>query len=169
MVTKNTQKIGILADTHGSLPQGAYAALANCDYLVHAGDIGAQHVIDELETIAPVTAVLGNCDYPEYVTQTGSVATWAQFEKSGVCFLIAHKPKDLMATLRSKGILQSVASAPECVGIHGHTHRAHIQKTGRLTVLCPGSPTHPREGDKPSVAVVTVEDGSVKDTELIEL
>ena len=32
--------IGIISDTHGQLSEAAYAALADSDHIIHAGDIG---------------------------------------------------------------------------------------------------------------------------------
>ena len=58
--------IGVISDTHGSLHQRAYEALADCDYIIHAGDICNPGIIRELETLAPVYAVLGINDYNEY-------------------------------------------------------------------------------------------------------
>ena len=43
-------RIGIISDTHGSLDPRAYAALADCDHIIHAGDIGGPSVLCELET-----------------------------------------------------------------------------------------------------------------------
>ena len=40
----------------------ALAALQGVDAILHAGDIGGEHVIEALNEIAPVTFVLGNND-----------------------------------------------------------------------------------------------------------
>ena len=70
--------IGIISDTHGSLDPRAYAALFGVDLIIHAGDIGGPPVLNELETIAPVVAVLGNNDFPEYGSAVGSRARWSR-------------------------------------------------------------------------------------------
>ena len=44
--------IGVLSDTHGRLDADAFAALAECDRIIHAGDIGGSHILRELETLA---------------------------------------------------------------------------------------------------------------------
>ncbi len=54
----------VVADTH-SHPDprsGAVIASQKPDHILHAGDIGALRVLDELAEIAPVTAVRGNID-----------------------------------------------------------------------------------------------------------
>lgn len=55
------KRIGILSDTHGTLPQQVFSFFRDCDELWHAGDIG-YGVIDELRAWKPVRAVWGNCD-----------------------------------------------------------------------------------------------------------
>src|ERR1044071_9642876 len=62
--TRNTQhvKIALLSDTHGYLDPSLERIFAGVDHILHAGDIGPDSLIAELEGIAPVTAVLGNND-----------------------------------------------------------------------------------------------------------
>ncbi len=67
--------VGVLSDTHGRLPEDAYAELADCDFIIHAGDICGPGIMLELGGLAPVCAVLGNNDYPEYGESVGTVAT----------------------------------------------------------------------------------------------
>ena len=49
-------RIGILSDTHGTIPQQVYTFFAECDELWHAGDIGID-VLDKLREFKPVVAV----------------------------------------------------------------------------------------------------------------
>jgi putative phosphoesterase len=63
-------RVGVVSDTHvpdvlPGLPTSLRAALAGVDYIVHAGDLVALSVLDELEEVAPTAAVAGNCDAPE--------------------------------------------------------------------------------------------------------
>ncbi len=55
-------KIGVLSDTHNYLDPQIHTLFAGVDHILHAGDIGLPWIILELESIAPVTAVLGNND-----------------------------------------------------------------------------------------------------------
>jgi hypothetical protein len=55
--------IGAISDTHGLLRPQALAALAGCDRIIHAGDIGSPDVLARLGALAPVHAVRGNIDY----------------------------------------------------------------------------------------------------------
>ena len=54
--------IGILSDTHGYLHPKIFSFFEKCDEIWHAGDIGNGEIIDQLELIAPLRAVFGNCD-----------------------------------------------------------------------------------------------------------
>lgn len=54
--------IGILSDTHGYLHPNIFSFFEKCDEIWHAGDIGNSEILDQLELIAPVKAVFGNCD-----------------------------------------------------------------------------------------------------------
>ena len=58
-------RLALISDTHlperlDALPAGVFAALRGCDLLLHAGDVGALGVLDELASLAPVIAVRGN-------------------------------------------------------------------------------------------------------------
>src|SRR2546426_7796078 len=55
--------IGAISDTHGLLRPQALAALAGCDPIIHAGDVGSPDVLARLGTLAPVHAVRGNVDH----------------------------------------------------------------------------------------------------------
>ena len=62
-------KIGVISDTHNLVRPEVFNAFDGVDLIAHAGDIGDQDVLIELETLAPVKAVLGNNDWglpPKY-------------------------------------------------------------------------------------------------------
>jgi hypothetical protein len=58
-------KIGVVSDTHGFFDTRLEELLAGVDLILHAGDVGKQEVLDELQRIAPVRAVRGNVDPPQ--------------------------------------------------------------------------------------------------------
>ncbi|HJT18758.1 MAG TPA: metallophosphoesterase family protein, partial [Thermoanaerobaculia bacterium] len=55
-------RIGVISDTHGLIRPEALVALQGVDHILHAGDIGGEHVLDALREIAPLTFVRGNND-----------------------------------------------------------------------------------------------------------
>ncbi|HEX5411135.1 MAG TPA: metallophosphoesterase family protein, partial [Terriglobia bacterium] len=58
-------KIGLVSDTHGYLDPRLPELLAGVDSILHAGDVGAQAVLDGLERISGVHGVRGNVDGAE--------------------------------------------------------------------------------------------------------
>lgn len=159
----STTLVGILSDTHGRLPQTAFAALAECDHIIHAGDIGAPEIIRELETIAPVTAVRGNNDFDEYGSR---VQRAAHPVIAGVRFLVTHFPQDARIGWNGSKYLAPGDPIPQ-VCVHGHTHVPEII-TGKDAspaqyYLCPGSVTSPRGGSKHGILKLTIADTQVKE------
>ena len=141
----------------------AAAAMAECDHIIHAGDICDPGILAELRAYAPVTAVLGNNDYPEYGQDVGR---FAKPIIEGVRFLVAHYPNQVKISPFGSSAVAPGDPIPQ-VCIHGHTHVPCIQ-TGASArpadlLLCPGSTTRPRGGFPASVAKLVVEDGRVLD------
>ncbi len=158
-------KLGIISDTHGYIPTAVHDVFDGVDHVIHAGDIGGQHVLDELAIIAPVTAVYGNCDYfGDYLEAEET----AQVTLAGVRFYIAHKPSLVKEALRGIGDILPGQPLPH-ICIHGHTHVPKDEFWGAVRVVCPGSPVRPRDGSKPSVMVIDVHDGRVTKAELIAI
>ncbi len=56
-------RIGVLSDTHGLLRPEVALALTGVERILHLGDVGKISILDELNRIAPVTAIRGNVDY----------------------------------------------------------------------------------------------------------
>ena len=55
-------RIGLLSDTHGNLPASVADFFKGCRQIWHAGDIGSQLVLEDLQKLAEVKAVYGNID-----------------------------------------------------------------------------------------------------------
>ncbi len=149
-------KIGIISDTHGLLRPEAVEVLDGSDMIIHAGDIGDRHIINELEMIAPVAAVRGNMD-------SGG---WAHNFKMGeVVDINGH----LLYVVHDLGRLDlDPASANIKVIIYGHSHRPVIQEHKGILYINPGS-AGPRRFNLPvSVAVLHIE-GSKLRAEIIPL
>jgi putative phosphoesterase len=138
---------------------------AGCDHIFHAGDVGAASILDELEAIAPVTAVLGNCDRSDYGF---SLRPFVSLTLEGIRFFIIHKPFDAEEALRGRGAIAPGQPLPH-VCIHGHTHIPCNEFVGSVRVLCPGSPNRPRGGSAPSVLLLDAEKGELTRIEFVEL
>jgi len=151
---KDSIKIAVLSDTHGFLPQSVLALFesSSLDAIVHAGDIGPEHIIWQLELTAPVIVVRGNCDY---LPSLRSLPVAVKRKLGNTLLVLTHKPRNLSLALNKLG-RQDLAS-PFILGIHGHTHVPNLEQRNQgLMILCPGSPGEPRGGSKPTIAMVTL-------------
>lgn len=153
--------VGIISDTHGTLDVRAYASLADCSHIIHAGDICGPSILHELATLAPVVAVLGNNDYPEY---GGNVGRFARPVIDGVRFLVAHYPQDVRITHAGSSALAPGDPIPHVL-VHGHTHVPKLETGAEAwpanVLFCPGSASRPRGGFPRSIAKLHVEKGRV--------
>lgn len=154
--------VGVISDTHGRLDAGAYAALADCDHIIHAGDIGGMSIIRELETLAPVSAVLGNNDVPSDYPE--SIGRFVRPVIDGVRFLVSHYPRDVKINYAGSSALSPGDPIPE-VCIHGHTHAPKLE-WGKAAypahyLFNPGSATRPRAGAARTIGRIQIEDGQV--------
>lgn len=147
--------IGIISDTHGTIPPAAFAALDGVDRILHAGDVGPAELLAELEAVAPVTAVHGNMDGSEVRARLPAEAL---IEAGGKTLVLMHGdalPDQEPASFR--------AARPEAdVIVHGHTHRARVDRDGVPWVVNPGSAGDPRRGDRPSVAILRIDGGEMR-------
>ncbi len=138
-------RVGIVSDTHGVLPASAHRVLAGVDHVLHAGDVGDTRVIDQLETIAPVTAVAGNCEQG----RTRWLPHVADIELGGVRFLVGHIRADLVREV-------DPVVARVRVVVSGHTHRSRVERVGEVLFVNPGTAGQARGGGL-SCAIVTVD------------
>ena len=148
-------RVGIISDTHNRLDDSVHDAFSGVDRILHAGDIGTMSILYELEAIAPVTAVLGNCDSPSMMPGIPSIA---EIPIGGLRFRVVHDPRDL--NLGDKGI---------DVFVHGHTHVTRHDLVGGRTVINPGSATRPRGTSRKTVAIAEVSDGALQHVDFIEI
>lgn len=153
-------EIGLISDTHGMLRPEVHEALAGVSMILHAGDVGGDEILAELALIAPVQAVFGNCDAP---WQEG-LAAERIVDVEGVRIRVSHghelgrpRPEKLAATYPGFGVL-----------VYGHTHMQMIQRVADTLVVNPGAAGARRFDLAPSVARLTVHDGTA-DARLIEL
>ena len=149
-------RIGVISDTHGLLRVEALNALGGSDYIIHAGDIGAPEILEELAAIAPVTAVRGNVDR----------AAWAKklpvtelLEMGGVSIYVLHNLQELDLTPEA---------AEFRLVVSGHSHIPMQNMQNGVLYFNPGS-AGPRRFKLPvSVGRLLARDGRVEG-EIVEL
>ena len=122
-----TFRIGVISDTHGLLRPEAERCLAGVSHIIHAGDIGAQAVMDGLCRIAPVTAIRGNVDRGAWAERFPETRT---LRLAGRGFYVLHDLKELTIDPAELGV---------DVVVSGHSHRVRIETAGGVLYLNPGS------------------------------
>lgn len=153
--TPTPLRIGVIADTHGLFDQAILRHFKNVDHIIHAGDIGGRSVIQQLEAIAPVTAVSGNVDGynesgfpPETVIELAGhriavrhvVFEGGKVTKEGRAFLDREQPD---------------------ICVFGHTHQPKEEWFGKTLLFNPGS-AGPKRFTLPRViGVLTIGSGKV--------
>jgi putative phosphoesterase len=123
------------------------------ELILHAGDVGDDAVLDELELIAPVCAVVGNTDPPGNPRLAAAIDT----EIGGVRIHLSHG-HEVGAPTPAK----LVARYDAHVIVYGHTHRQLITNTAGHWVVNPGAAGQRRFDLLPSVARLTIRGGLVE-------
>jgi hypothetical protein len=145
--------VGVISDTHGHLRPEVAEAFAGVDLIIHAGDIGNHEVLKALRAIAPVHAVRGNMD-----------GGWAHGLPATEVVEIG---KVLMYVLHDVSFLKLDPAAADFVAvIHGHTHRAAVEKRKGALFLNPGSASP--YSSSGTVALLRIR-GTSLEPEIIEL
>ena len=141
--------VGVVSDTHGLVRPEAVEALRGSDVILHAGDVGGSHVLQELGELAPVIAVRGNVD-----------GGWARLlperrrlDLGGVPVLVLH----------DRALLGLDPAAERLrVVVFGHSHRPLAERHDGVLWFNPGS-AGPRRFRLPvSVGRLVIEDGRVR-------
>lgn len=137
--------IGILSDTHGSLDERVLSVFreAKVSHILHAGDIGPLSLLARLETLAPVTAVLGNNDYN---LSGAGISSRTRENIGGVRIEIIHDLK------------RTTFDGTKDVIVCGHTHRPInvVDPVSHTLIINPGSVSRPRVAEGPSVALLDI-------------
>ena len=174
-------KIGIISDTHGSVPawHKAMVRFAGADLILHAGDI-LYHpprigclpgydipVLVELLNASPIPLVLarGNCDAEVYeeLLKSPVLSPYAFVQFGGLRIVMNHGH-----TLTPESIRDLLTRYRADVFVTGHTHLPLIERIDGALHVNPGSPTHPKL-ERNGVLTPTVgliQDGKVAIVEL---
>ena len=142
-------RIGLISDTHGLLRPTAKTFLQACDYIVHGGDIGGLNILEELATLAPVTAVRGNNDKESWADSL-NLDELLQFED--VFIYVIHDLAELQIDPFAAGVQ---------VVVSGHSHAPLISERHGVLFVNPGSSGPCRFKLPISIAELVVEGRSV--------
>ncbi|HEY0156068.1 MAG TPA: metallophosphoesterase family protein [Thermoanaerobaculia bacterium] len=135
-------RIGVVSDTHGRVHPALADLFASVDAIVHAGDIGGEHVLESLRALAPLTSVDGNND-----DATGEEI--ARLKLGTLRILLTHiLPRPHTPAPR---VLESLRAEPADVVVFGHSHLPHNEVVAGVRYFNPAS-AGPRRFDLPIAA-----------------
>ena len=171
--------IGIVSDSHipyrmARWPDAVLIGLAECDLILHAGDVDDPGALLPLYDIAPVHAVRGNIHLQD-LSDGGSILPLAiELELMNRRFVLTHGhspgllgfgTKILSVAIQVLGwtdnsdLNQTIARRlvtryPTAdIIIFGHTHRAYIERIYNTLLINPGA-VCPTKGEEPTMALL---------------
>ncbi|MEA2175094.1 MAG: uncharacterized protein QOD00_2686 [Blastocatellia bacterium] len=123
--------IGVISDTHGKLDQKVLELFAGVRRIIHAGDIGDEELIWQLEAVAPVIAVRGNNDGDKMCFPNERMAVI-----EGRTFYVRHQfaTVEKMTAAQQRIIEQRM---PDVV-VFGHSHKAYSGEWRGTLLFNPG-------------------------------
>ncbi|HEY0072077.1 MAG TPA: metallophosphoesterase family protein [Chloroflexia bacterium] len=148
--------LGVLSDTHGTLHPRLLDLFrqAGVERILHAGDVGDERVLAELQEVAPTLAVKGNIDIRG---ATARLPEEVRFTVEGVDVYMTHiggKPEQWLPRLP--------VPRPG-VAICGHSHIALLKEHEGVLFLNPGAAgTRRRFGGGLAAALLRLEAGQPK-------
>lgn len=174
-------KIGVLSDTHGSLPylEKALDALSDCDILLHLGDVlyhgprndlpegyNPKAVIEIVNKLDNITIARGNCD-----ADVDQMVINHPIESPFV-----HKKIDNISVLMDHGYQESrediINKARELgvdILIQGHTHVKELSVDRDIIILNPGSTAIPKDGTHSVATIEILNDDNIEDEFELEI
>jgi len=155
MMTRQPFLIGVISDTHGKLDEQVMDLFAGVQRIIHAGDIGDEELIWQLEKIAPVIAVRGNNDN----------ATRMCFPNErlavlgGLTFFVRHQfaTVEKMNDAHRRIIEQRM---PDAV-IFGHSHQPYTGNWRGTLLFNPGSAGPKRFSLPRTVGLLKIDDDQI--------
>lgn len=142
-------RVGLISDTHGLLRPQAFDYLRGSAHIIHAGDIVDPATLEQLATLAPLTAVRGNNDHGPWAQALPEAIT---LTLGGVAIHIIHDLKELAIDPAAQGVRVVIA---------GHSHKPSCDERGGVLYVNPGAAGRRRFTLPVSVGELLIEDGQV--------
>lgn len=148
-------RIGVISDTHvphfKGIPEAVWQHFADVEHIIHAGDLSVLSILNELETIAPITAVQGNVETEEVMLQLPIKREIVV----GYCRIgIVHILGD--STTHVRLARQEFPNAR--VVVYGHSHIPYNQEHNGQLLFNPGSATDRRRQPRCSIGMLHIDD-----------
>lgn len=159
-------RVAVLSDTHlrdrGSrvLPPKAWDVVRGADVVLHAGDVVEPGLLDALGEVAPVHAVLGNNDH----ALAGVLPETLRLDLDGVRVAMIH---DGGPRAGREGRLHRRFPDADLV-VFGHSHVPwNAEGLDGQWLLNPGSPTERRGQPHRTIAILDLDAGAIRRSEIV--
>jgi putative phosphoesterase len=154
-------KVAVIADTHTRgqsrpVPAGAWPFLETADHILHAGDVVEPALLDELNSLAPLSVVMGNCD--AFDVRAWGAREDVTLELGGVEIAMVH---DSGAKDGRRARMRKRFPSARVV-VFGHSHLPVNDDDGDLLLFNPGSATWKRMAPYTSMGLLWIDDGKVE-------
>lgn len=150
--------VAVIADTHmprggRRLPDACIDRLRAAELILHAGDVVAAPVFEQLAALGPpVRAVHGNMDDATLLARLPETLV---VDVGGLEIGMTHDPGP-----RAGREERLAGRFPGCAAVvYGHTHEPQVSRAGEVWILNPGSPTERRRAPSHTMLVLDVVDG----------
>ena len=117
-------RLGVISDTHNVLKEEVLDYLKGCDYIIHAGDVCDEAIVNHLNTLAKTFVVRGNNDQGQWGSQ---LPEYLEIELDDILIYVVHDQKDIPKQLNHVDLV-----------IYGHSHKYHEGVRDSVTFLNPG-------------------------------
>ncbi|MDP2423471.1 MAG: metallophosphoesterase family protein [Bacteroidales bacterium] len=159
------KRVGILSDTHGTLPEAYLGFFVDVDEIWHAGDIGSEEVASKLAEFKPLRAVYGNIDA---VRIRQLFSEQLVFDCEGVKVFMTHIG-GYPGKYNSKAKGTIVREKPGiCVCGHSHILKVMFDQRYNLLHINPGAAGASGFHTHITMIRCTIENGKVKDLEVYD-
>jgi len=143
-------RYGLISDTHGRVHPDVFPLFSGVECILHAGDVGSEDVLMELNLIAPVHAVRGNVDEMGSGLPRSLRVPLAFGEAA-----IRHGHEDPSSQpARIDSLLAHFGTPAPRLLMHGHSHLQYLEFRQGMWIVNPGSAGKPRFGTRASVVVL---------------
>lgn len=138
------------------VPMGAWPYLESADYILHAGDVCDPALLTELQALAPVTVVMGNCDSHD-IRHWGATDE-VELDLGGISVAMLHDSGP------AKGRWERMRKRfPQArVVVFGHSHIPWNEDRDGLLLFNPGSPTWKRQAPFTSMGLLWIGESGIE-------
>ena len=160
------KRIGLMSDTRSWWDDRYLTHFADCDEIWHAGDIGSEVIIRQLEAHCPVRAVCGNIDGRDLGMRFSDVLKFKIEECNVIMTHIGGYPGKYDSRIR-----KDIYNERPQLFISGHSHilKVMYDKTVGCLHINPGAAGRQGWQQVRTLVKFTIDGKEIKDLEVIEL